>query len=750
MELQTSFRLGKWTVHPSRCSLSAGGQASHIEPKVMGVLVALASRNGDVVTREEFIQEVWMGRVVSDEVLSRCISLLRSALDDNPREPEYIQTVPRVGYRLVAPVEAADPPTAASDAGEAEPEPQASSPRAEARPEAPPPRLRTRRRYLKELQRRNIFRVGAVYAVIAWIAIEVTAAILPSLGAPGWVHKVLTALIVLGWPVALVLTWVFEITPEGLRLERDVRKRERVTRIRGRKLEYVILAALAIGFLYLTVARWTGPDETTSIPMAGPAEPTLAVLPFVNVSENEDDDYFSDGLTEELIDAFSRVDGLRVIARTSSFTYKNHNEDVRDIGRKLGAQSILEGSVRKSGDEIRITARLVDGERGHQLWSDSYDGRLEDVFALQDRITSAIVMELMPKLSERGALSQVATERPTSDLQAYEFFLRGRSQLRRRDEEPIRKSIRLFRDAIQRDHRFAAAYVELATAYALLPYYSYELEEEMFEQALRVIEDGTERNPAVEEAAHGVRAFISFRSWEWLDAEHSFRRALLETPNDSNLQQWYSQFLASVGQLDESLSHALRAKELDALSPVVNDRLAVAYLWMDADLEAERQFDLASELGLGPSANPEGHLVSLLRNGDDEQAAKILATMQGMFGRPSAWVETFINGIRDPAARAAAVEAIAAEGEKGNISRAHLFGAWIYLNETDRAMDLAFQLIHDPTIFDVEFLFSREARAFRAHPRFADLVRSIGLDQHWEAFGLPSICQADSGESFCM
>jgi TolB-like protein/DNA-binding winged helix-turn-helix (wHTH) protein/Tfp pilus assembly protein PilF len=743
MDLHKSFRLGRWTVNPSHSSLWDGEATTHVEPKVMGVLVALASRNGNVVTRDEFIQEVWMGRVVSDEVLSRCISLLRSALHDNPREPEYIQTVPRIGYRLVAPVEPVEQPTATRE------------PEAAENPDTPAKQVTvgkneqrgSRRRYLAELQRRNIFRVAAGYAVIAWVTIEVTAAVLPSLGAPGWVHRVLTVLIVLGWPAALILTWIFEITPGGLRLEREVRKRERVTRIRGRKLDYVILSALAVGFLYLIMQRWTNPDGPATGP--GPDVPTLAVLPFVNVSQNPDDDYFSDGLTEELINAFSRVEDLRVIARTSSFTYKDHSEDIREIGRKLGAQSILEGSVRKSGDEIRIAARLVDGEKGHQLWSETYEGRLEEIFALQDRITGAIVREMLPKLKERGALKQVAAERPTGDLQAYELFLRGRAQLRRRDEAPIRKSIELFRQAVDRDPDFAAAYVELATAYALLPYYSYELEDEMFAQARELIAMGTDRNPEVEAAAQGVLAFMSFRSWRWVDAEYSFRRALLSSPGDSNLHQWYSQFLASVRQLDGSMFHAIRAKELDPLSPVVNDRLAVAYLWTDQDDQAERQFELATELGMAPSANPEGHLVSLLRRGEYERAGKILETMQQMFGRPTEWIETFLAGLQDEAARPAAIEAIAAEGERGGISRGHLFGAWLYLGETDRAMALAFQLIRAPATFDVEFLFSREAAAFRAHPRFPELVRIIGLDKHWEEFGMPAICASEEGDSSC-
>ena len=757
MSLNSGFRLGRWSVYPPHGSITDGGEPIHLEPKVMGVLMALAAREGEVVTRDEFIQEVWMGRVVTDEVLSRCISLLRSALGDNPRKPLFVQTVPRVGYRLLVPVENLEAKDAAPvrQGGDrafdetVAPLP-ADTPKAQQQSTgAPAPSRRTGRRYLKGLQRRNVLRIGVIYAVIGWIALEAIWAFLPELGVPGWVHKLLTTLVVIGWPVVLVSAWVAEVTPGQVRMDREVQKRQRVSRIRGRKLEFLLLGALAVGFLYLMTQRWTGVDATDEPVLPKSNIPALAVLPFVNVGDNDEDEYFSDGLTEELISALSRVKGLRIVSRTSTFAYKDQRGDVRDIGRDLGVQTLLEGSVRKSGDEIRISTRLVDADNGTQLWGDTYEGRLEDVFALQDSITSAIVIELLPKLKERGALKQVAVAPPTEDLEAYELYLRGIAQLRKRDEDPIVRSIRLFRQAIERDPGFAAAHVQLAAAYALLPYYSYELEEDMFPKAVEAIETGIAQNPAAEGGAQGVLAFIAFRRWHWVEAELSFRRALYATPNDSNLHQWYSQVLAFVGQIERSTRHAQRAKELDVLSPVVNDRLAVTYLWQDEDELARRQFELASELGLAPTANPEGRLILQLRSGEYDEARETFLLMQKLLGRDAAWIDTFLEGVRDPGTRPAATAAMDGAAKHGEISPRYLLGAWLILDETDRAMDLAFQLIREPANFDLEFLFSREAADVRAHPGFGELVRTIGIDRHWEAFGWPESCRESGDDIVC-
>jgi tetratricopeptide (TPR) repeat protein len=232
---------------------------------------------------------------------------------------------------------------------------------------------------------------------------------------------------------------------------------------------------------------------------------------------------------------------------------------------------------------------------------------------------------------------------------------------------------------------------------------------------------------------------VHFNRWEWTDAEQDFRRGLAASPNDPNVRQWYSQLLASVGRSEESLHYILEAKTLDVLSPVVNDRLAVAYMWVDDDEQARQQFELADELGMGPTANPEAYIVLLLREGDYDKARELLIDLQKLFARAPDWIDPFIAALADPAARPAAAEALATAARNRAISLKYLFGAWIYLGNADAAMEIAFELLHEPAEFDVEFLFARETEVLRCHPRFSELVAAIGLDSYWDRFGWPSL-----------
>jgi adenylate cyclase len=319
------------------------------------------------------------------------------------------------------------------------------------------------------------------------------------------------------------------------------------------------------------------------------------------------------------------------VASTSAFAFKERRADVRDIARELGVTYVLEGNVRKDAERVRITAQLIDAERGFHAWAQRYDTELRDIFGVQDEISNSIVAELRPRLSRDAA--QPAASRPTEVFPAYELLLQGRYHLKRREEAPIRRSIELFRQATELDPGFGEAYRELARAYALLPNYSYEDREEMFELAEATLELGIARDPGLAETAHDVLAFLHYSRWEWMEAEQQFRRALAVLPNDPTMRQWYSQHLAAVGKPSESLRHILEAKRLDVLSPVVNDRLAIAYLWLDDDESARRQFRLADELGMGPSANPEAYLVLLLREGNYEEARDILVDLQRLFAR---------------------------------------------------------------------------------------------------------------------
>ena len=300
------------------------------------------------------------------------------------------------------------------------------------------------------------------------------------------------------------------------------------------------------------------------------------------------------------------------------------------------------------------------------------------------------------------------------------------------------------------DEHYGDAYVALATAYGLLPFYSYEPVDETFDLAMAIIGKGAQRDASVHTKAAGIMAFMLFYSeWRWIESEIGFRRALEYAPHDAEVLQWYSHFLASVGRLREALDYAMRAKQLDRLSPVVNQRLAVAYMWMNEDELARQHFELAKELGMAPTANPEAYIILLIRLGEYEEARSLMIGLQKLLGHEAEWIDQVLKAIREPEAKPAAIEAVLRAERENNISKQHLYAAWLYLNETDRALDVAFKLMLDRPGFNAEFLFAAETQALRRSSRFGDLIHALGLHRYWENFGWPDMCRPKGKQVVC-
>jgi len=486
---------------------------------------------------------------------------------------------------------------------------------------------------------------------------------------------------------------------------------------------------------------------------AGPTDPiarnTLAVLPFADVSDKTDGAYFGEGLADEILNRLNAVTGLRVMARTSSFSVGATGDDVRGIARRLRVAHVLEGTVRRDGERVRIGARLIDAQRGYQLWAASYDGVLGNIFALQDEIANTIVAKLHETLLTDLPTAPITTSAPTPKGGAYDLLLRGREFLHRRDEDSLRRSIRLFEQAIELDQGYGQAYVELAKAYVLLPSYSAERQDDMFDQALTTLATGVERDPALDVSTQGVLALIAYARWDWIAAEVAFRRALEQAPDEPDLLVWYSEFLASVGRLEDSLKSAQRAKDKDPLSAIANHRLSDASIWVGKDDDALKYAAIAEELGMGPTANPDSYIVLKLRLSDRAAVRPLLIGLQTMFARPSSWVDPLLEALNSPARKPQAVEALTRAEEARDIPRKYLFGAWVYLDEPERALATALKLVNDRPSLDAQFIFSREARSLREHPRFGELIRALGLNRYWDRFGWPAMCTKKGEQIVC-
>ena len=396
--------------------------------------------------------------------------------------------------------------------------------------------------FIKELKRRNVIRVAIVYAVAAWLLIEVSATTFPMLRLPEWTATFVTVLLMIGFPLALIFAWAFELTPEGLKKEKDVDRSQSITHITGRKLDFAIIAVLAVALVFFASTHQWGSesaDEPDIAEAATGGERSIAVLPFVNMSDDPGNEYFSDGISEELLNVLIRVEGLRVASRTSSFAFKDKDISIPSIAKELNVNHVLEGSVRKAGNTVRVTAQLVDVRTDSHLWSGTYDRELEDIFAIQDEISRQIVQALKIVLGAGEQEAMAPPQKLTENLQAYERYLRGRYFWQRRGEDNIRHAIDLFEQATALDPQFARAWSSLAAAHITLPTYSVAPPDEHYSQAASVAQKALALDDTLAEA-YAVLGDVARADRKWAEAEAHYLRAIASEPKNStaHLMVW--------------------------------------------------------------------------------------------------------------------------------------------------------------------------------------------------------------------
>jgi len=409
-------------------------------------------------------------------------------------------------------------------------------------------------RTLGELRRRHVFRVVGVYAIAAWGLLQVADIVLPALLFPPWVMTVLVVVVIAGFPLTAVLAWIYDITPEGVVRTPDSEPASAVDapvslRWNWRWVDYLIIVTLAAILVFVLVR---GPDGA----LRGQPERSIAVLPFADLSPEQDTGYFCDGMAEAILDALAPLSGLQVAARTSSFSFRDTDADVREVARTLNVATLLEGSVRKDGNRIRISARLVDGRTGHQLWSETYDRMLEDVFAVQDSISRAIVDVLRVQVLDEAQLVEV----PTGDQRAYEEYLRGRDQLRNGNTvDDYQQAIERFERALVLDSDFGLARAGICTAY----WQQYELvgDSELADRAIAACREAEATGDRAETLV--ALGNVYRETGRVAESRGLLTRALEAEPNNANAHAGLAQTLRLEGDLEAAEDQLLRAIELD-------------------------------------------------------------------------------------------------------------------------------------------------------------------------------------------
>lgn len=425
----------------------------------------------------------------------------------------------------------------------------------------------------EELKRRNVVRVGAAYAVVAWLLIQIVDTVAPLMVMPEWVPGFILILMGVGFPIALVFAWAYEITPDGLKKTEEVDAEASVTADTGRKIDRMIIGGLAVLVVFLVADRVMGfaGDES---PVGVPTEAaSIAVLPFVNLSSDPEQEYFSDGISEELLNVLAQVPDLRVAARTSSFQFKGDNRDITEIAQALNVRHVLEGSVRKDGLAVRITAQLIDANDGFHLWSETFDRDLQNVFAVQDEISAAIVEALRDELGL--VATPVVRDASTTSAEAHEAYLRGRHLVVQRTRGTIEAAIAEFERAVELDPDYALAHAELSLAWHLLArdqYGDLTTPEILGRSEPHAFAAVTLTESLAE--AQAARGFIDWRRGEYGNALSAFASALEINPNYSIVQMWTGNILDdALGRYAEAMEATEAAAQLDPLSIPANANL---------------------------------------------------------------------------------------------------------------------------------------------------------------------------------
>jgi TolB-like protein/DNA-binding winged helix-turn-helix (wHTH) protein/Tfp pilus assembly protein PilF len=602
------FRVGKWTVLPELNSLERDGRTVHLEPKVMQVLVALAEHPGKLVSKEQIFHRVWRGTFVSDEVLTRSVSELRKAFEDNPQDSKYIQTIPKGGYRLVA-----------------------------------------------------------------------------------------------------------AVVPEGI-------DRANWLAGHGRKLAgaAVILLLVVAASLYILKGRRQASFRT--------AITSLAVLPLTNLSGDPEQEYFADGMTEELITDLAKIGALRVISRTSVMNYKGARKLLPSIARELNVDAVVVGSVQKSAGRVRIAVQLIEARTDRHLWADTYERDLRDVLAMENEVARVIAEEIRLKLTPKEH-ARLANAHQL-DPEAHEAYLRGLYFWNRLTEKDVRKSIPYFERAIQLVPDYAAAYASLAFSYNLLASSEYVAPQDAYPKAKKLAQKALELDGDLADGHAALGFVLCYSDWDWPAAEAQFRQANELEPNGEGGHSVYALYLGNMGRSEEAIAEAKKGLEVDPLSVLSQSNLGWIY-WTAGDSEkAITQFQKILEIA---PDSPDAHQGLGIVYASENRLAEAVAELQKAVtaSEDYAWIIADLGYVY--AAAGKREEAYKVLKDLTRISKRKYVSAYLVatvyagLGEKELAFRWLTKALEERSDLLVSLKTDPHFSSLRPDPRFQALLQRVGL-----------------------
>jgi serine/threonine-protein kinase len=575
------------------------------------------------------------------------------------------------------------------------------------------------RLFFAELKRRNVVRVAGLYLSPAWLVIQVANNVLPTFGAAKWLPSIMI-LLAIGFVLALIFSGVFELTPKGVKRGAK-RPKKPIDPQTARRMDRMIIAALILALAYFAFDKW----------VLTPRIKSIAVLPLVNSTGDPANEYFSDGMSEELISTLSRLQELKVIGRSSSFQFKGKNEDSKTIGEKLGVYYLLEGSVRKMADEVRITVALVRAGDGVNVWSDTYDRELKYIFAVQSQIAGAVAKQLRVKLlGKNGQAEQLATEAmpPNQNVKAYNAFLQGNFHLNRRTAEDFHKAISYYEEAIRLDQRYALANAKLSLVTASLAINFADKKtgerEALIAKSRASAERALELDPNLADA-HGAKAVVLLNvEFNFADAEKEFRRALKLAPENLSVTANLAHLMATFGRLEEAVALMRQAIALDPLRTGAHFNLAGYLTALGRYDEAEAE--LHKETELQPSAAVSYRRLAEIQilRGNPGKAVELAEKETNPFWHTHALaLAHFANGDRGKA-DAALQKLIDENADDCGVQIAQVYALRKEPEKMFQWLERAWTT-RDPGVTNL--LFDPILRAYKEDPRFIAFAQEIGV-----------------------
>ncbi len=604
--------------------------------------------------------------------------------------------------------------------------------------------------FFAELKRRNVIRVAGVYIVVGWILVQVATALEESIGLPAWFDGLIVALLLIGLPVALIFAWAFELTPEGVVRTEAVPEGHSITGDTGRKLDFALAIAIVALVVVIIWQQSNAPQTVTESAVTSESPPgtpeqaltdaSLAVLPFADMSPAGDQGYFSDGLTEEILNLLVRADSIEVVSRTSSFQFKDTNLGIPEIADELNVRHIVEGSVRKSGETIRVTAQLIDAHTDRHLWSDTYDRPLtvENLFEIQDEIANSIFNALSDELG-LAAEADLRAKRTTDDVDAYALFLRARTLYQaRRDLDVVDE---LLARAIEMDPGFSAAWAYRAGTQQLMHNYRYtDLPlEEMLQRGLRYAEKALTLDPENATATAVIaNVYVSQRTrnfveHEWTDIIDLHNRAIELDPRDGSALNWRGLAFAWVGNVDLALQDFTQCARYEPLySPCVEN---LHWFLADEGRDEEALEVLHNTLNAGDAKVLYSHLGLLARRGHElafKAATNHVEALRDWRHHDELY-RAFLDLDADHSELAASIAEFAA---------AH----------PDRSPDFMYPLLlalgHYADATNAIGIWGQTGSKYRQSEHFRDFMRRIGVVDYWKQAGPPPGCRLLGDDRF--